>query len=171
VRLFELHRDEDPTGVSGPGIVASGVEFDDGTVVIRWRSEHASTVVWDSIHDAVAVHGHVGRTRFVFLGHDGQPLGEAPEPVSRTQRGFADFASFTHDYGGTVTVRQSSNAEVDAVWLFVANSDDPVWREKAGVSVGAHLTADMAATVRDALNVWLHSIGDPRTWRTEGTRA
>jgi len=166
VRLFELHRDEDPTGVSGPGIVASGVEFDDGTVVIRWRSEHASTVVWDTIADAVAVHGHVGKTRFVFLGHDGLPLGEPPVPAARTERGFADFANFVHDYGGTVTVRQSSNAEVDAVWLFVRNHDD--WTgEHPGVSVGAHLTADMAVTVRDALNAWLHTIGDPRTWRAD----
>lgn len=51
VRLFQLHRDEDPTGVSGPGIVADGVEFDDGTVVIRWRSEHASTVVWGGTNE------------------------------------------------------------------------------------------------------------------------
>lgn len=151
MRLFQLHRDKDPTGVSGPGHVADGVEFDDGTVVIRWRSEHASTVVWDSLVDAEAVHGHVGRTRFVFVGHDGVPLGEPPQlPESFTPRGFDYVAEFTHDYGGMVTLRQSSNA--DAVWLFVRNP----------------LTADVAVTARDALNSWLHTLGDPRTYRREG---
>lgn len=63
MRAFQLHRDEDVSGVSGTGIVAEGVEFSDGRVVIRWLSETRSTVVWDSIEDALLVHGHDGRTR------------------------------------------------------------------------------------------------------------
>ena len=59
-------RRDDVSGISGIGHVADGVVFEDGTTVIRWRSEHASTVVWDSINDALAVHGHVGATEFVF---------------------------------------------------------------------------------------------------------
>jgi len=35
VRRFELQRDFDITGVSGIGIVARGVRFDDGVTVIR----------------------------------------------------------------------------------------------------------------------------------------
>jgi hypothetical protein len=52
VRTFEFHRDADVTGVSGTGIVADGVAFDDGVTVVRWRGERRSTVVWPS---AVAV--------------------------------------------------------------------------------------------------------------------
>jgi len=60
---FALHRAEDVTGVSGAGVVAHGVLFADGTVAIRWGGEHASTVIWDSLADAMHVHGHDGRTR------------------------------------------------------------------------------------------------------------
>lgn len=66
MQTFTLLRTEDVSGVSGTGTVADGVEFDDGTVVIRWRGENRSTVVWDTLDDAIAVHGHDGRTQVVF---------------------------------------------------------------------------------------------------------
>lgn len=65
-RPFVLRRGEDVSGVSGCGDVAEGVVFTDGTVALRWRSETASTVLWGSLDDAIAVHGHDGRTRVVF---------------------------------------------------------------------------------------------------------
>ena len=67
MRTFELHRDTDETGISGTGIVAEGVEFSDGTVVLRWAaSAHKSTVLWDNIGDVEAIHGHGGKTRIVW---------------------------------------------------------------------------------------------------------
>lgn len=69
-RTFWLVRDVDVSGVSGTGVVAEGVMFTDGSVVIRWLSERASTVVWSSIEDAQAVHGHGGLTRFVWLNEE-----------------------------------------------------------------------------------------------------
>jgi hypothetical protein len=66
MRTFSMVRSEDVTGFSGTGIVADGVEFDDGTTVIRWRGDHKSTVVWDSMESAIRVHGHDGRTVFEF---------------------------------------------------------------------------------------------------------
>lgn len=65
-RLFRLQRDQDVTGVSGPGHVADGVQFADGTVVVRWLGNYASTVVWDSLEAAMHVHGHGGATKAVF---------------------------------------------------------------------------------------------------------
>ncbi|MFI9203317.1 hypothetical protein [Streptomyces sp. NPDC053048] len=70
-RPFALHRTLDHTGVSGTGIVAEGVLFTDGTAVIRWRGPHASTVIWASLDDALAVHGHDGATVPLFA--DEQP--------------------------------------------------------------------------------------------------
>ena len=35
-----------------------GVEFDDGTVVLRWQTAKRSTSVWDSMDDMLAIHGH-----------------------------------------------------------------------------------------------------------------
>lgn len=65
---FELHRDLDVSGVSGVGVVAEGVEFSDGAVVVRWiTGEHRSTVVWPGIESVEAIHGHGGATRVVWL--------------------------------------------------------------------------------------------------------
>jgi hypothetical protein len=63
MKTFVLQRDEDPTGVSGTGLVAEGVEFEDGSVVLRWCvGEHRSTVIWPGIESVKAIHGHDGRT-------------------------------------------------------------------------------------------------------------
>ena len=67
MQVFQLHRDEDVSGVSGVGVVAEGVQFHDGTVVIRWFGKDASTVVWPDIASAEKVHGHNGRTRIVWV--------------------------------------------------------------------------------------------------------
>lgn len=65
-RLFKLMRDTDVTGVSGAGHVADGVLFGDGTIAMRWRSEHRSTAVYASMDDLIAIHGHDGATRVEF---------------------------------------------------------------------------------------------------------
>ena len=62
MRRFWLNRIEDQSGVSGIAHVAEGVEFSDGTVVLRWRSKYRSICVYDSVSDLIAVHGHNGRT-------------------------------------------------------------------------------------------------------------
>jgi hypothetical protein len=69
LRRFALIRNIDLTGASGTGLVAVGVEMPDGTVVLRWRGVHRSTVVWDNLHDAIAVHGHDGATVLEWLDH------------------------------------------------------------------------------------------------------
>ena len=66
-RRFKLIRDVDVSGVSGIGHVADGVRFEDGTTVVRWRGERCSTVVWDSIADVEAIHGHGGHTRLIWV--------------------------------------------------------------------------------------------------------
>ncbi|MGW7514802.1 hypothetical protein ACWGJ2_04340 [Streptomyces sp. NPDC054796] len=66
-RSFVLRRAVDHTGVSGAGDVAEGALFTDGTAVVRWRGGHASTVVWASLDDALAIHGHNGATVPVFV--------------------------------------------------------------------------------------------------------
>lgn len=75
MRTFELHRDEDETGISGTGVVAEGVEFSDGPVALRWIvGDHRSTVVWPSIEAVEAIHGHGGRTRIVWVETLGPPI-------------------------------------------------------------------------------------------------
>lgn len=67
MRRFELHRDHDVSGISGTGVVAQGVVFDDGTAVVRWLGQRRSTVVWSSIEDVEAIHGHGGATRIEWV--------------------------------------------------------------------------------------------------------
>ncbi|MFD4596778.1 hypothetical protein ACFWPQ_01970 [Streptomyces sp. NPDC058464] len=66
-RRFYLHHDVDITGASGTGRVADGVLWTDGTATLRWLGGKASTVHWDRIEDAEAIHGHGGHTRIVWL--------------------------------------------------------------------------------------------------------
>lgn len=66
MRTFELHRDVDSSGVSGTGVVAEGVQFAGGKVVICWMTKWSSTAVYDSIELVQNVHGHGGNTRIVW---------------------------------------------------------------------------------------------------------
>lgn len=61
-RRFALVRQTDPSGVSGTGVVAYGVQFNDSHVVVRWNSDFPSTSLWDSMADLLRVHGHQGAT-------------------------------------------------------------------------------------------------------------
>lgn len=70
MRRFYLDRLKDLTGVSGPGVVAEGVEFADKTVVVRWYGKYASTVLWADIDSALIVHGHGGLTVIRWVDHD-----------------------------------------------------------------------------------------------------
>lgn len=65
---FQLRRLRDVTGVSGEGVVAEGVQFPDGTAVVRWIvGPENSTVLWDSVTAAMVVHGHDGNTVLEWL--------------------------------------------------------------------------------------------------------
>lgn len=71
MRTFNLVRHNDVSGISGTGVVAQGVEFDDGTVAVRWIvGEHRSTVLWANIEAVVAIHGHGGATELVWEKDD-----------------------------------------------------------------------------------------------------
>jgi hypothetical protein len=65
-RRFHLQRDRDISGVSGTGRVANGVLWPDGTATVRWIGDRPSTVHWDRVTDAEAVHGHGGATRIIW---------------------------------------------------------------------------------------------------------
>jgi hypothetical protein len=65
-RLLHLERDADVSGVSGTGVVAFGCEFPDGTIVLRWDTQVASTVFYSALRDLELIVGHGGRTRIVF---------------------------------------------------------------------------------------------------------
>lgn len=59
-----VERDVDVSGVTGTGKVSTFCINDDGRIVIFWPSGHG---YFDSLEEAVKVHGHNGKTRFVVL--------------------------------------------------------------------------------------------------------
>ncbi len=141
-RTFHLQRDTDVTGVSGTGIVADGVEFPDGTAVLRWRGEHASTVVWPSVATALTVHGHDGATRLVWADSDAAKA----MPGEYSSRGFFHWTPVDTARSETVYVYESS-AAAPHMWLRI--------EDRKGADISAHLAADQAHTVRNQISAWL----------------
>lgn len=66
MRPFHLLRTVDVSGVSGTGVVAEGVQFSDGRVVLRWLTDVPSTAIYDSIDAIRHIHGHDGMTKVVW---------------------------------------------------------------------------------------------------------
>ncbi|MHA1167239.1 MAG: hypothetical protein ACTSRU_05415 [Candidatus Hodarchaeales archaeon] len=79
MRTFVLNREEDVSGVSGTGIVASGVEFLDGRCVIQWRGEICSIVIWENVEEMMKIVGHNGRTQLEWIDRPSVPV---PEDVT-----------------------------------------------------------------------------------------
>lgn len=65
-RRFVLNRTKDHSGVSGVGVIAQGVEFANGKVVISWLTPISSLGFFDSISTLDAIHGHEGSTEVVW---------------------------------------------------------------------------------------------------------
>jgi hypothetical protein len=81
MRGFRLVRRRDISGVSGTGVVAEGVLFDSGKVVLSWCSEIPSVTVYDSLEHLELVHGHSGATVIRWL-----PAQPSQRPLRRIRR-------------------------------------------------------------------------------------
>lgn len=67
MRTFRLIRTVDVTGISGTGVVAEGVIFQDGETVVRWLSITPSTNIYKNIEEVLKVHGDGDATSVEFL--------------------------------------------------------------------------------------------------------
>jgi len=67
MRLFQLDRSKDDSGVSGTGVVAEGVVFSDGSVALKWRGAESSAGFYPSIEAVEHIHGHHGHTKVVYV--------------------------------------------------------------------------------------------------------
>lgn len=67
MRQFHLVRNEDPSGVSGTGLVAEGVVFHDGQTIVSWFGKYHSVEVWPDVDSMIAVHGHSGKTVLEYV--------------------------------------------------------------------------------------------------------
>ena len=69
MKLFELQRDVDESGVSGTGVVAQGVIFDNGWCALTWLTKHTSVAFYTDINEVIAIHGHGGKTHVVQIAN------------------------------------------------------------------------------------------------------
>lgn len=67
VRLFNLVRSEDKSGISGTGVVAEGVEFSDGQCVMRWLTDKSSIAIYKNAERLISIHGHEGATQIKWV--------------------------------------------------------------------------------------------------------
>lgn len=67
LEVYEVVRAEDVTGVSGTGRVAACVVLPSGKAVISWLTDITSVAIYDSMDEAVTIHGHGGNTVFNLL--------------------------------------------------------------------------------------------------------
>lgn len=67
MRKFVLVRTEDMTGTSGVGVVAEGIQFSNGQVVIHWISQLEAINVYANALVLEQLHGHQGRTTVQWL--------------------------------------------------------------------------------------------------------
>jgi hypothetical protein len=84
-RRFALVRHVDYTGVAGVGVIAFGIAFSDGHIVLRWCSAHPATSSWDSFDDLLAVHGHDEGTSIQWIDAPTSELAGFP-PAAGTGR-------------------------------------------------------------------------------------
>jgi hypothetical protein len=81
MRRFYFIRQMDVSGFSGTGAVVEGAQFSDGSVHVRWLTFLSSESRFQSIDDAIAIHGHDGATNLVWVDD------VASEPPVDTERG------------------------------------------------------------------------------------
>jgi hypothetical protein len=73
MRRFYLQRDSDPSGVSGCGRVADGVEFDSGWVALHFDPNLkgvSSIYSYCDLADMYRLHGHSGKTRIIWIDQE-----------------------------------------------------------------------------------------------------
>jgi len=71
MKRFELIRFQDISGVSGAGVVAEGVQFTDGRVVMRWMTNGIhGIVIHENIENVLHIHGHNGATQIHWIDED-----------------------------------------------------------------------------------------------------
>ena len=56
MEIFRVDRINDESGVSGTGHIIDGVIFDDGTIVIKWRTSMSSIAIYKSFEEFKKIH-------------------------------------------------------------------------------------------------------------------
>jgi hypothetical protein len=82
--MFEMHRSEDETGISGTGVVVEGTIFSDGQCVVRWLPEKSPAhcvSIWPNFGSFLTIHVH-------------------PHPDNKTEIRFSDGSVMRYNESG-----------------------------------------------------------------------
>ena len=87
MRRLQLQRNVDIHGISGTGIVAEGVEFNDGSVVMMWLTETSTKVHYESLADLRKIHveGHGDEENNQIIELDNDAVEKSVMKISITQ--------------------------------------------------------------------------------------
>ena len=66
IEKFYIFKHKDISGVSGTGVVAVGVIFPSGKLVIEWTTYQTSIGFYDNMAKFLAVHSHEGFTEVIM---------------------------------------------------------------------------------------------------------
>lgn len=147
---YELRRDEDATGVSGVGVVAQGVVFDDCSVAQRWVKEGTETMIYASLWDVVREHCDDGAALIVPLG-DVEAVRLARSPRGDTLMAVMDHTA--HD-GHSVTFRVGASVRYASFGHDRARADEAVSAWLCEMDASGVLTFDT-----DAMWTWGRDAG------------
>lgn len=70
MRRFELWRAVDISGISGTGMIAHGVEFNNGQCVMQWQTDVRSICVYENADQLIKIHGHNGATLLQWIDQE-----------------------------------------------------------------------------------------------------
>jgi len=82
VRPFYLMRHSDVNGLSGVGVVGTGVVFANNTTVFQWSTYSSSLEIHTSLEVFTALHSHNGASEVIF----GQPPCTDTKKTSRKKK-------------------------------------------------------------------------------------
>lgn len=117
-KLFRLIRDSDPTGGTGTGHIASGVEWPDGSVTLKWHTAGnnvANVGHYANITNMLNIHGgkrsnlypYAAPTKVKYTGKTEEPI------AAKLLRELSDFAYEL----GNATERAEKGLAPDTVYL------------------------------------------------------
>lgn len=141
MRRFYLQRNIDVTGISGAGRVAEGVILSDERVVMSWLSDTPSGTLHDNIEAAEYIHGHNGKSVFVYDAE----CGEFPKLYQLIH---SENKSGLSGIGKVAEVAEFSNGWASLTWLIIPYQIEFFSSMKSLIAVHAgptqlHSTIDM----------------------------
>lgn len=168
-RRFRFERDVDVSGVSGVGVVATGILFADGQAVVRWivADKPQSTVVYATLADAVLIHGHDGKTRLVFedVLDDAAPAPFAQAIPLGTEFEVGDRTMLPTRYAVHSAMMQQEG--VPAAPMILVDLDGLT--DAGNASLRLLIPEPLAIAIRDAVNVSLKQLENVRRGRPAGS--